>query len=628
MKKIFSYLTVAMLLFTSRELMAQIIIDVSSGVDNTTGLPIPDNSLIPYNHIDDTWTVHTPTDAVNFYQSAAIGNGYRYNGQYALCPGSKWISPYIGANGLTLNSGAMGDYYYKMTFTLNMCPACRNQPVKIHFDCIGGDDNVTEILVNGHSYPISPGYSSVVGVITSNVDIPIQSSHLVAGINEIQIKVFNAGSGFNGMQVKGKLIIDDPLATTVFKDKNGISKTEFCLGEDVFLQENSLTTTGYQLDLYKMNGTIAQLLASTSIIGNPFWVNVTDVFSTTTLQPNTTYRVKLTLNSSCDPSLVVTKEFSVVCCTNSPDASFEMDQSSSTLWGSSGEKGTHDWKIYNTPNAHTGPYLLVGSSTNPHFTFDIGNSCYYVVHKVTTACGTSCIGQSICNLDCEEGTCILSAPEDPQYDNTTKIYSWTPGLTGASNYVVETIVCDPHCCGGSTGGTGCPYTGGSGGVSTSGNSNVKRITVTGATSYVLGPNDFAGLVDGIPPCFSIRVYAVCPDGSSMGSDLLCSQGNPPSGRNAYTGPPGNSNPQNTAISIFPNPTKGVVSIDLNMGSDLAFNIIVFDKVGRVVKAFDDLKTTGKKANIIWNTESLNKGMYLVKIVTSDNQVITKKLVVE
>jgi hypothetical protein len=48
----------------------------------------------------------------------------------------------------------------------------------------------------------------------------------------------------------------------------------------------------------------------------------------------------------------------------------------------------------------------------------------------------------------------------------------------------------------------------------------------------------------------------------------------------------------------------------------------------VIKTFDNLKTNDKKHTLKWNTENVNKGLYIVKVTTRDKQVFTSKLFVE
>lgn len=85
---------------------------------------------------------------------------------------------------------------------------------------------------------------------------------------------------------------------------------------------------------------------------------------------------------------------------------------------------------------------------------------------------------------------------------------------------------------------------------------------------------------------------------------------------------------NALLHVFPNPAKGAVSFDIETGSETEFILMITDLSGKVVRIFDNMRTTNKKASIRWNTESLAKGAYMVKVQTADRQVIDKKLLVE
>jgi Secretion system C-terminal sorting domain len=84
----------------------------------------------------------------------------------------------------------------------------------------------------------------------------------------------------------------------------------------------------------------------------------------------------------------------------------------------------------------------------------------------------------------------------------------------------------------------------------------------------------------------------------------------------------------TSLTLFPNPTSGNVSFSVETLNDVAFTISIYDITGKEVQLLTGLKTTNKKAMVEWNTASLSKGTYLVKIVTADQQTINQKLIVD
>ncbi|MGL4597848.1 MAG: T9SS type A sorting domain-containing protein [Bacteroidia bacterium] len=82
------------------------------------------------------------------------------------------------------------------------------------------------------------------------------------------------------------------------------------------------------------------------------------------------------------------------------------------------------------------------------------------------------------------------------------------------------------------------------------------------------------------------------------------------------------------LNIFPNPTNSEVSFAVETANDVAFTISIYDVTGKEVDVLRGLKTSNKKATVLWNTASLSKGTYLVRIVTADQQTINQKLIVE
>ncbi len=82
------------------------------------------------------------------------------------------------------------------------------------------------------------------------------------------------------------------------------------------------------------------------------------------------------------------------------------------------------------------------------------------------------------------------------------------------------------------------------------------------------------------------------------------------------------------LNIFPNPTNNEVFFAVETANDVAFTISIYDITGKEIDVLTGLKTSNKKATVSWNTASLSKGTYLVKIVTADMQTINQKLIVE
>lgn len=142
--------------------------------------------------------------------------------------------------------------------------------------------------------------------------------------------------------------------------------------------------------------------------------------------------------------------------------------------------------------------------------------CYFITHTSSNECGEQCDAQSICNFECGEMECALSAPTglDMTHVNATHDqFYWNP-VPGAVSYVLVLTLGDPACCG-----------------TQGGPAQQAPPVVTFPVSYNFEVVDLSQLpwqliVDGEPYCYSWYVYAVCANGTtSMASEVKCSSAN-------------------------------------------------------------------------------------------------------
>ncbi|MCF8381761.1 MAG: PKD domain-containing protein [Bacteroidales bacterium] len=80
------------------------------------------------------------------------------------------------------------------------------------------------------------------------------------------------------------------------------------------------------------------------------------------------------------------------------------------------------------------------------------------------------------------------------------------------------------------------------------------------------------------------------------------------------------------MTVYPNPANEYTSISYNLPATTLIEIAIFDAMGRRIETL--VRTEKEKGNhkISWNTSSLNQGLYLVKLMTSD-QIITQGVVI-
>lgn len=487
MKKLFHHLLLVFFSLSAVPASAQVF-DLSTGILNSSP-----GTMQAVGALDDTWTVAMPGSPSIFQSATCLQN----NIYFGADPSVRWLIP----TGYSQSSCPMGDYYFKTTFNLS-CPAAGGM---LHFDHIGADDVVQDIIINGNSHPVSYTFNGMGWGV--GVNIPVSSGAFVVGVNEVLVKVYNWGPG-----------------------------------------------------------------------------------------PGTSSQFGLEINGN----LTVTPA--------APVAAFTLSSNGSTVSATSGASGTHTWVTYSSPTGNAGSYTYVGTYNTSSLSFTPTSPCYFIQHTVSNECGTTCAAQSICNLNCKK-PCAIAAPSNlqlsyvgpfpPAFPGAYK-FSWNP-VAGATSYVIEIIWSDPSCCRDGQ------------------RPREQSIPVT-TNSYQM---------DISTKCFSWRVKAVCADGvpveSARKCESLSSGGGNPSGKPA---PGDNIMSQKELIHIFPNPAKESVSFAIESADDVAFSVTITDISGKTVKSFEPMKTEHKKASVNWNTGSLAKGIYIVKITTSDNQSATKKLVIE
>lgn len=627
MRKAALFLLLVFTLFFVESSIAQFVVDLRTGVKNNTNQLLPINSSAPiYNSFDDTWVINTPYDPPGVYNPIGVGVTVNWINPYN--PVCRIISPYLDFSGQpiahpTAWTGYVS-YYLKTTFDL---ASCQVQSGVISIKGETGYSGIKSISINGTSVFTSFGWGQV-----GAWNIPINAPGIFQqGINTIVLETMQAPNGQLCIQMEAFLT----LQTCAFidlkvMDKESIEKSEFCIDEDVFFNVNGLKFTNNTIALEQNYGNGYTTMAIVqNYIGYTNTINVKDFFSnqlSAALQPNIPYRLKVTLNGGCG-TVVRTKDFIFKCCNDSPDASFNLiPNNSSQITFNNSTSGAHLWEVYPISSAN-GNILSsnpVASSQANKFVFAKDEQCYYVKHTVSNLCGENCSSKRFCEFNCQDRECNIAKPENLHFDKVTNQLSWS-GVTGAGSYIIEITVNDPNCCDGSVGPILVPAP-----VSIHVNTN----------SYILDYQTDLGLQERMN-CFSWKVYALCPGGvRSQSSDLVCEMF--PGAKGTENGLNASENQlindsggfgeigrdKTTSVSLFPNPANSSVSLEINSTQGMELNITVFNSTGQIVEAIRDIKIQEKLSSIKLNTEHLNKGVYLIKILTSGNKLITKKLIIE
>jgi len=373
---------------------------------------------------------------------------------------------------------------------------------------------------------------------------------------------------------------------------------------------------------------------------NPFSNGVTLPIVSTDISSGTNTIIVRVNNTEKYTGMEINGNLTIV--DNSADPNFWLTYTNGVLQGNSNDNGSQEWNVYCTPNGNTGPYTLVGTFDAPSFTMDGTCKCYYVTHTSTNDCGQVCSAQSICTFECGENECNLSTPTGlglTHIDASHDQFWWNP-VPGAVSYVLVLSLGDPTCCGW-PGGDAMPAP------------PVVTFPVTFNSETVdLDQLPWPLIADGVPGCYSWYVYAVCADGSSsMTSALKCSSddgsgipderpgASTPNGATGYNGAghttvgsslgnavPGSS--EGASMQVYPNPASEAVTIGVKAIGNGKVNISIVDINGRIVKTFNNLAAANGTLSLTWDAGSLDNGIYLVKVITPDNQVLTQNLVVK
>ncbi|MEM6719278.1 MAG: T9SS type A sorting domain-containing protein [Bacteroidota bacterium] len=424
-----------------------------------------------------------------------------------------------------------------------------------------------------------------------------------------------------------------------FEDEDTNIKTEFCYGEDVYL--NGLASQGenrYFIDAWRRpigstqdvdwyaglgwttNATVPVLNLSQEFAnnGNPRY-----------FEPGYEYEIKLAVMNlqDCIGWTPITHTFTVVCCDDFLDASFHSQQATTgnieilsfDLYDN--VNATHEWYIMSSPNQNGGPYTPVLSTTTtgsaPHvLTLNAQSGLFYtVVHKVVTLCGEICSanvhyftkGESLvrsesyahdiknsCELVDEVFTDCLAATR-LRYNCRHGVLSWSgdPSLT----YIVEVNWDDSFNC-----------------------RNCKGKEPRSIRREVRGTS--FRIEQYFSSCFSWRIGTKCED-EVVWTDYHCSD--------CFSLPheePHEPVDVETTARISPNPNDGNMNIEISGKDKTDFTLKVYRFDGVLIKSFGTNRIENKLSTIAWNGRSvLTPGMYFF-VITTDSETITKKVIIE
>jgi len=376
------------------------------------------------------------------------------------------------------------------------------------------------------------------------------------------------------------------------ENSEGTVKTEFCHGEDVYLDGTASSgESAYYIDVERIPNNGGEFATLGWTTGTTMGiVNLSQLFAEltdpVTNQPTPfyftqgTYRVKLALQNTqnCIAWTEKIHTFTVTCCegVGALSASFRLFET--PVPGSpqvelfpmyyqqyANINAQHTWFVLSSPNTNGGPYQLETIISGPTFTFRGGNElCYFVIHRLDTDCDDLCFGESSCTSGCDlcgpvncdfvDNLCV--APTNPQEycnGNVAKL-AWNAVPNGGT-YKVEITYNDPTCC----------------------TSRYPSQTITyTTTSTALYMNSFP---QPVWECIRWRVAAVCEEGVLGWSESRCFDGCDEM-RYGDSREAGVQTPE-TDARIFPNPAND--QVEVRFETPFSGSVQLLDATGRLLE---------------------------------------------
>ncbi|NUO03628.1 MAG: T9SS type A sorting domain-containing protein [Saprospiraceae bacterium] len=441
-------------------------------------------------------------------------------------------------------------------------------------------------------------------------------------------------------------------ASFTLEDQNGVVKDVFCFGENVYLDG----TASSNYDRFYINSRKRPAGSAPNVpfdahaeygwtMGNSIGIlNLSQAFESHNLpafEPGFEYEIQLAIANipNCVPWVETRKTFTVVCCDQFLDPTFKEelidnpgDGTGFSLnvmdFNSYGANTAHEWKIYSSYNWNTGPYTLEFSATTTGsgpialFTQGVYGRYYFIVHKVTTACGTFCFGQfvegtiqnfteptertgardgiecELCGLlDCNLVDEICSVPKNLRIICNPffgLIAVWDP-VSGATQYTLELTFNDPGCC--------------------ESQSLPQVYTFTTSNTFL-----FLGSLENT--CFSYRIASFC------GSELAWSS--PECFRGCYGLSSEFSLPENqmlltettpASVQVYPNPAgmeiNVVFPIDANPKS-----VRILNPLGKTI-----FEQNNPEQHLKIDSSTFIAGMYAIQIIYQDGRQTVEHVVI-
>ncbi|WP_299210463.1 trypsin-like serine protease [uncultured Dokdonia sp.] len=494
------------------------------------------------------------------------------------------------------------------------------------------DDNGAYDWISGAGWISgSPDFVNITDLFENDPEHPV--TFQVGETYSVKLAINDPNCGWVSLQHNFTIIEPDSVAYH-YEDENGNDKTQFCIGEDVFVNGSAtLNTSNYFMDLWIVdsNGEYDWISGAGWISGSPDFVNITDLFENdpenpVTFQVGETYSVKLAINDPNCGWVSLQHNFEIIdCCEDFNEADFSLGVDFNyNFWIGNYEgyeflDATHEWYVISSPNEEGGPYTLESQvTTTGDNTFLLYNDAsfdlyYTIVHKVITECGEICYAQvqyqkegkspeeyanvKAAEIDCSFLEEILPKCEELATPSNLQVVAdtltWDP-VPGAAYYIVSSPA----------GGEPQPFC--------ECTKPVSIVPITTSTNSVVVP-------DGLQSrCFAWRVTAFCEDGTqSQASFSQC-----------FYPIKALENDNFVNVAISPNPNRGDMNFTVETSLDTQVSVEVYNVYGTKIHSFTINSKRDLEATAQWNAAgTLKTGIYFITFKT-DTQVISKKVIVK
>lgn len=553
----------------------------------------------------------------------------------------------VRGDGIALNYNFVQGVRYRLRFAYKTSGTVSNRSILLTSGLVNMTGDYNDSDDPGTLIPPIPPTAQPIFSPPAGNSWAVHQVDFTANLNHSQLW-FRAANILNNNGVnQGNFFVDavqleilcDPnsgVAAFNFEDAQGNPKTEFCFGEDVYLDGTaSQNENSYYIDAWR------RPLGSTGafdFVSGLGWtpgqqvgvINLMDAFAGVNyfFDPGYEYRIKLAItNGDCIPWTEVTHEFTLTCCDKEqPSADFSLNlldagfSNSIFVYGYEGYQNlnaTHEWIVLSSPNRNGGPYTqeytttTTGSDGFLLFNLVQPGLYYTVIHKVHTLCGEVCFGEQrfmddggrpspmpddekelsceFCGaFDCSLYSNRCAAPSNIRANLGIQI-SWDP-VPGATGYLVRILNNDPDCCG----------------------NDIEPTLLTYATFQTMIRLDYN---NGEFDCFSYQVATVCADGSITWSGKECFQYHRPG--------PGDQDQTGTAPTapqgkVFPNPARDQVTV--NFDAPFSGQASLVDALGRVMGT----QEAEEAVSLDFDLSALPSGLYWI-VVRNGDEVTTFKV---